>query len=502
MLEMIITGLLLLVVVGVYGFYRQQQRLVVIQQQVASYEKTISALQADIAAREQMLQEHQTGTIRLDGLVLKLRQAVAAHESTIAELQKNLVQYQSIITNLRGQIETRERQSIESKALFSTISNVAYDVVFVLNEDRLVIALNKAADALFGQKNPIGENISDVINVPDLDEIVDRAMLEQDSLEEQLVVDNRYYRVRTQVMHYEGQRTFIGVALQDITDLVRLNRARRDMVANISHELRTPIANIRLIIDGLFYDKDRPKRKASIASLRSIARETDHLLHLVQELLDLSMIESGQAILKMVPNYLQDVANSAVDRLHDQFDHKHLKPVLHIPEKLVVLCDFDQTRRVFMNLLRNAIKWSPSGEAVTIAATTNGEEITISVFDNGSGVPEDQKERIFERFYQIDPARTGREGSGLGLAICKHIVEAHGGRIWAEGNATGSGGRFFFTLLDAGTELPAPSLPSVGQHDSGLNMLIAARYPQSDNPNEDRLLIEDIASEDEIELED
>jgi two-component system phosphate regulon sensor histidine kinase PhoR len=500
MLELLTLSLVTVVIGQGYWLYRQRQRLLAHQQQAADHEKTISSLRADINTRDKTLQDCKTETIRLDALILKLRQAVAAHESTIGELQKHLVQYQSIITNLRGQIETREQQSRESKALFSTISNVAYDLVFVLNEDRIVIALNQAADALFGRKNPIGEKIRDVINVPELDEIVDRAMTEPESLEEQLVVDNRYYRVRTQVIRYEGQHTFIGVAMQDITDLVRLNRARRDMVANISHELRTPIANIRLIIDGLFYDKDRPKRKASIASLRSIARETDYLLHLVQELLDLSMIESGQAILKMVPIYLIDVVGSAVERLRDQFDHKYLKPVIHVPEKLVVLCDFDQTRRVFTNLLRNAIKWSPAGESIIITAKTDGDEATLYIFDNGPGVPEDQKERIFERFYQVDPARTGREGSGLGLAICKHIVEAHGGRIWAESNVTGSGGRFFFTLLDAGTEIPAPSLPAPGQHDSGLNMLLAARYSQ-EMLNEP-FLANGLDVDGEIELED
>ncbi len=502
MLELLTLSLLMVAIGEGIWLYRQRQHLLASQQRAAENEKTISSLRTDIITRDKTLETCQSETTRLDALILKLRQAISAHESTIGELQKNLVQYQSIITNLRGQIETREQQSRESKALFSTISNVAYDLVFVLNEDHIVIALNQAADSLFGRRNPIGEKISDVINVPELDEIVVRAMTEPESLEEQVVVDNRYYRVRTQVMRYEGQHTFIGVAMQDITDLVRLNRARRDMVANISHELRTPIANIRLIIDGLFYDKDRPKRKASIASLRSIARETDYLLHLVQELLDLSMIESGQAILKMVPIYLIDVVGSAVERLRDQFDHKNLKPVIHVPERLVVLCDFDQTRRVFANLLRNAIKWSPPSESIIVTAKTDNDEATIYIFDNGPGVPEDQKERIFERFYQVDPARTGREGSGLGLAICKHIVEAHGGRIWAEGNLSGIGGRFFFTLLDAGTEQPAPSLLAPGQHDSGLNMLMAARYSQemlNDSFLPNGL---DLDNEGEIELED
>jgi two-component system, OmpR family, phosphate regulon sensor histidine kinase PhoR len=397
-----------------------------------------------------------------------------------------------VIVELREQIETSERASRESQALFQTISNIAYDLVLVLNEDHIVIAVNRAADALFGQKHPVGEKLSDVIQSAELIEIVNRAKTETEGLETQILLDGSYYRVRTGVMCYANNQGFIGVALQDVTSLVKLNRARRDMVANISHELRTPIQNIRLTIDGLFYDQNRPKRKASIASLRSIARETNALLWLVQELYDLSMIESGQALMKLVPVRLLDVVNDSVARLKDQLQQKHLKVAVHVPEKLIALCDFEQTRRVVMNLIHNAIKWSPENEAITVSASGNGEEITVSVFDNGPGVPEDQRERIFERFYQIDSSRSKREGTGLGLAICKHIVEAHGGTIRAEGNATGSGGRFIFTLLDGGTETPvqAPAV-SAGQHDGGLNMLIASRYTGGDGGDEGEIELED-----------
>jgi two-component system, OmpR family, phosphate regulon sensor histidine kinase PhoR len=134
-----------------------------------------------------------------------------------------------------------------------------------------------------------------VTAVPDLEEMVNDALTNQEeSFEEQITIRERYFRVQSRVIRQEGH-LFIGLALQDITQLVRLNRARRDMVANISHELRTPIANIRMIIDGLFHDQDKPKRKDSISSLQAIARETDALLWLVQEMSDLSMIESGQA---------------------------------------------------------------------------------------------------------------------------------------------------------------------------------------------------------------
>jgi two-component system phosphate regulon sensor histidine kinase PhoR len=254
--------------------------------------------------------------------------------------------------------------------------------------------------------------------------------------------------VRAQVIRREGN-LFIGLALQDVSELVRLNRARRDMVANISHELRTPIANIRLIIDSLFHEDEKPKRKRSISSIQAIARETDSLLWIMQEMLDLSMIESGQAILRMVEVPLKSLVDEAIERLEDQSESKDLKIVHDVPGEIQVLCDPDQTRRVLVNLLHNAVKWSPQGETINVRAVNGGDEVIVSVVDHGPGVPDDQVERIFERFYQVDPSRSKQGGTGLGLAICKHIVEAHDGRIWAEGNSQSPGGRFMFTLPSA-----------------------------------------------------
>lgn len=457
---------LLLAVVGAGVAYQQTLRRRQALAALEAAQRELATLQQKLKDQEAQARALNESIAKCDALILRLRQTNAENDRTIGALKDQLKDYERLAINLRGQLNTVERTSRESKALFTAISNVAYDLVFVLNEEGLVIAMNRAADKLFGKRNPIGERLSDLLDAPELADFVARAGDEEEDLETQLLLDNRHYRVRTKPIRYDALQLFVGVAMQDITDLVRLNRARRDMVANISHELRTPIANIRMIIEGLFYDDDRPKRKASISSLRSIQRETDSLLWLVQELLDLSMIESGQAIMKLYPNRLLDLVNDTVDRLKDQLAQKELKVVLHIPAKIEVLCDWEQTRRVLLNLIHNAIKWSPPREAISVSASQQGDEVVISVFDNGRGVPDDQRERIFERFYQVDTSRSGNEGSGLGLAICKHIVEAHGGRIWAEGNSSGGGGRFFFTLISANEDdVYAPAEMRRGQHD-------------------------------------
>lgn len=351
------------------------------------------------------------------------------------------------IRGLESRLQAVENHGVESRAFFSTISSVAFDQVLVLNEDLTVIMYNESAERFFGNSSPLGEPLQTVIKSPELNGLVHHALSESDSLEEQFEIQGAHYRARTRVFELDDERRFVGIAMQDVTNLVNLNRARRDLVANISHELRTPITRIRLIIEGLFFDADKPKRKASIQSLKEIAMETDALLWLAQELLDLSMIESGQAIMRLVPTSLGQVVDDMIERFQSQAELKGLMIVSHVPQQYDVLCDADQIKRVLGNLIHNAIKWSPADEAITITASEQLDEVTVSVFDNGPGVPEDLRERIFERFYQADVSRSGDEGTGLGLAICKHIVEAHGGRIWAEGNDKGKGGQFLFTLL-------------------------------------------------------
>jgi two-component system phosphate regulon sensor histidine kinase PhoR len=387
---------------------------------------------AELSALRQLLAEQEQE-------LETLRAFLSVREQSIAQMRQKAEQ-------LRAESPTQPDTSPYKIALALTLANAAYDALLVVDENQCIIAINDSAEALFGKKRPIGERLVDVTETPSLEMMVlDALDYQEDTFEEQITYKKRIYRVRARVIHRDGNQ-FIGLALQDITDLVRLNRARRDMVANISHELRTPIANIRLSIDSLFHDQDKPKRKASISTLKEIAQQTDALLWIVQELYDLSMIESGQAIMRMIEVPLAQIVQEAFERMTDIASGKELRLLHSVPDDLYVLADRDQVRRVLINLIHNAIKFSPHGGTITASAEATGDDARISVVDEGPGVPEDHIERIFERFYQADSARSGGEGTGLGLAICKHIVEAHDGRIWAESNRDQPGGRFFFTL--------------------------------------------------------
>ena len=371
----------------------------------------------------------------------KLMQLAAARRSQDDEIDR-----------FRLRLQELEQESLRHSAFVSTAALVAFDAILLLDEDLRILSLNQSAARIVKAESAIGLRLPDVIDSDDLRDLAEHTLSEAESLDEQLLIGESNFRVRAKAIDLSGDASYIGIAMQDITDLVHLNRARRDMVANISHELRTPITRIRLIIEGLFLDADKPKRKASIQSLKEIAMETDALLWLAQELLDLSMIESGEAILRLVKTPLKQVVDDAIARLESQAETKHLNIVSHVPQKLDVLCDADQLKRALANLLHNAIKWSPPGDAITITAAESEEEVVVTVFDNGPGVADNVRERIFERFYQADVSRSGDEGTGLGLAICKHIIEAHGGRIWAEDNSRGKGGHFLFTVLKADAE--------------------------------------------------
>jgi two-component system, OmpR family, phosphate regulon sensor histidine kinase PhoR len=384
-----------------------------------------------------------------------LRQLLDEQQREVQTLRALLDGREKLISQLQSYIDNETtleapKQSTSNGdyklALALTLANSAYDALLVVDAEQKIIAINDSAEVLFERSRPIGEQLVDVTNAPELEMMVADALeYQEETFEEQVNIERRTYRVRCRVIQREGNQ-FIGLALQDISELVRLNRARRDMVANISHELRTPIANIRLSIDSLFHEQDKPKRKASITALKDIARETDSLLWLVQELYDLSMIESGQAIMRLQETPLVTIVQEALERMEDLGSEKELHLIHAVPDDMIVLADRDQVRRVLLNLIHNAIKFSPPKGKILITAAPQGEDVVVSVTDDGLGVNEDYVERIFERFYQVDSARSGGEGTGLGLAICKHIVEAHDGRIWAESNRLQSGGHFHFTL--------------------------------------------------------
>jgi two-component system phosphate regulon sensor histidine kinase PhoR len=234
------------------------------------------------------------------------------------------------------------------------------------------------------------------------------------------------------------------VILQDLTRIRRLETVRRDFISNISHELRTPLAGLKALVDTLRGGaiKDRPAAKRF---LKRMDAEVDALTKMVEELLELSRIESGQAPLSLAPTSLAEVVIPPVDRLRPQAERAGLELTVQLPPEVPpLLADVERARLVLTNLVHNAVKFTPPGGKITVSAALKAAEVIVSVKDTGVGIPADDLSRIFERFYKADRARSGG-GTGLGLAIAKHVVQGHGGRIWAE-SVEGQGSTFYFTL--------------------------------------------------------
>jgi two-component system phosphate regulon sensor histidine kinase PhoR len=260
---------------------------------------------------------------------------------------------------------------------------------------------------------------------------------------------NRYNATPEQTYRY------FSIAIEDLTELRRLERARRDFIANISHELRTPLASVRLLVETLEEAIDTDPDQAQIF-IEKIETEVQNLTELVSEILELSRIESGQVPMSIEPVEAEQLVREVMARMLMLAQRYRVQLHTEIAQgKTHVAADSKQILRVLVNLVHNAIKFTPSGGTVVIGTRLEegGNMQSFFVSDTGIGIPPEDLRRIFERFYKVNQARSkadyiggpGGGGSGLGLAIARHVVEAHGGRIKAE-SVVGRGSRFTFAL--------------------------------------------------------
>lgn len=318
------------------------------------------------------------------------------------------------------------------------------DAVVAVDGDGLITFTNAAAEALFhtSRAQAVGRPFLHIVRDHELTELASRcAKLAERGL--RVIAYGPEQRwLQASAVPIKGGGDWAGlVILHDLTEVRRLDTIRRDFITNVSHELRTPLAGIKAsaetLKEGALNDP-----QAAAEFVRHIENETDRLVQMVEELLELSRIESGAAPLRLSVVPVVPLVERCVERFTPQAERAGLRLGAEVGEgeELAVEGDEERLAQALANLLHNAIKFTPAGGQVAISAVAQDGEVAIAVRDTGIGISAEDRTRIFERFYKAADAQ-GRRGSGLGLAIVKHIVQAHSGRVTVE-SQPGQGSTF------------------------------------------------------------
>jgi len=351
--------------------------------------------------------------------------------------------------------ETLENNLIEISSIknrLALVLDTTVNGIFSVSQYGRVTYVNRVASNILGiGPDDLGKKHSEVIQNKTLIELIDKVRTTYQPVRREI----KFHRYGDRLLEVNvvplkaglhGREEGTLAIFNDITELKRLERVRKDFVANISHELITPVTNItgyaRNLMNCEDMDRDTIKQKSTV-----IYEEADRLYRLISRLMELSRIESGRMQLHLRNLDLSEVIDKSIAisrRDHKQeINVKFEKPA----EPIMVECDEELIIHVMLNLLDNAIKFSHPDSPVVIAVEDQPHEVKVMVSDQGEGIPPHEKERIFERFYRVekDRAKDGEEGFGLGLSIVKHLVEHHNGRLGVE-SELGRGATFFFTL--------------------------------------------------------
>ena len=351
---------------------------------------------------------------------------------------------------MAGRVQSQLRKRRRERDRLDTVLHVLTTGVIMVTRKDNVRVINPAATKLLNIPPSDAKRRSFIQVVRDhrIVEVWQRAK-ESDKPESAAVeLDGDLFVQVTATPYLHGVDEGILMILQDLSDIRHLQTVRQDFVSNVSHELRTPLASIRALVETL-RDGAIDDKPAAQHFLDRMEIEVDSLTQMVQELLDLSRIESGSLPLQLTTTPTVELLTYATERLRPQAQRARVALTLALPPELpAVDVDRDRIGQVVTNLVHNAIKFTPPEGQITIFAKDVGAHVQVCVEDDGVGIPADDLPRIFERFYKADRARSGG-GTGLGLAIAKHMVLAHGGEIWVESNE-GRGSTFHFTLPVAG----------------------------------------------------
>ena len=344
-----------------------------------------------------------------------------------------------------------DRQIGERASGQTAILSAMQDGLLVVDRDRRVALVNPAFCDLFKiGKDSLGAPLLESVRDPAVEQIVGQTFRRQQPSQGELMIGRREFQMASVPMgNNNGEITGAVVLFHDITELKRADEIRRDFVANVSHELRTPLSILRGYIETMLDDPKMPRGECA-RILEVMEQHSKRLGLLANDLLTLAQLESGRSTLQLNEIDLLRFFSDLVRDWKKKFAAKSLKPVVDVSDDCsIIRADETRLREVFDNLLDNAVKYSSDKGEIRLHAARRGDEIVLSVSDNGIGIGQEDLPRIFERFYRADKARS-REfgGTGLGLSIVKHIVQLHGGSVEAE-SGLGKGATIRISLPNA-----------------------------------------------------
>ena len=364
----------------------------------------------------------------------------------LAELAKA---FNHMADSLQKRIGVLIQHNNEQKAV---LASMAEGVLAVDSQER-IISMNEASGRLLGleQAQVQGRRLQEVVRNADLSRFVSRALANQDPIEADVLLHGDRERVMqahgSALYDLDGRPIGAVIVLNDVTDFRKLEHIRRDFVANVSHELKTPVTSIKgfveTLLDGAMHNPTDSDR-----FLRIVAKQADRLHAIIEDLLALSKIEQAEESedLALEPTPLRPVLESAVSTCQAAARDRQIDVKLECDAALTANINALLLEQAVVNLLDNAVKYSEPDHEVRVTGAAADGEVTISIADRGCGIDDEHASRIFERFYRVDRARSRNlGGTGLGLAIVKHIVQAHRGRVTVQ-STLGVGSMFTIHL--------------------------------------------------------
>lgn len=370
-------------------------------------------------------------------------------------------QYLQLRDRLRRSVRDSGLQMVELREHFKDealhiqtqqeiLFNSMIEGLLLLDDHERIQLANRAFNQLFGVATEVrGKTVLEVLRQHELAELIAKVAAQKQVLGYELKLgglSERWLQINAAaVFNSEGKKQGTIVVFHDLTRLKQLERTREEFVANVSHELRTPLSLIKGYVETLLDGaKDNPEVETKF--LQTIQRNSERLQFLIEDLLTISELESGRLKMNLQSVRLRSLVDRVLEDFKTQAESRRVALTNEVPD-LTARADSDRLQQVLGNLIGNAIKYGRSDGHVAVSGLLSAaNSIELCVHDDGPGIPPESLERVFERFYRVDKARSREQGgTGLGLSIVKHIVQSHGGKVWAK-SELGKGAAFYFTL--------------------------------------------------------